>query len=49
MGGRGYTKDQEEMVSGHDEEKCTQMTLGLWPTLESQDHAKNCFFSRQLT
>ena len=28
-------RDQEEMVSGHDEARCTQTTLGLWPTMGS--------------
>ena len=26
-------RNQEEMVLGHDEKKCTQTTLGLWPTM----------------
>ena len=33
MSGRGYPRNQEEMVSGHDEKKCTRMTLGLWPMM----------------
>ena len=29
MSGRGYPRNQKEMVSGYDEKECTQKTFGI--------------------